>query len=88
VLDLLVDAVHQLLPGRPYAVVHADTQDARGIDVAFLYEATMLTPGEVIFYVVMRRNATRDIVQMVWTTRSTSRARTQRICVPTPVTKT
>ncbi|MDD7969308.1 endonuclease/exonuclease/phosphatase family protein [Actinomycetospora lemnae] len=68
VLDLLVDAVHQLLPDRSYAVVHADTQDARGIDVAFLHETTLLTPGEVFFHVVMRRNATRDIVQVDFTT--------------------
>jgi Endonuclease/Exonuclease/phosphatase family len=35
VLDLLVDTLATPLPGRSYAVVHADTDDARGIDVAF-----------------------------------------------------
>ncbi len=38
VLNLLVDAVAALLPARRYQVVHADTSDARGIDVAFLYD--------------------------------------------------
>src|SRR5687767_7847501 len=43
VLDLLVDELARRLGGREYAVVHADTSDARGIDVAFLYDPTMLT---------------------------------------------
>ncbi len=66
VVDLLVAAVEALLPGRSYDVVHADTDDARGIDVAFLYDDTRLTvpDGEVFFHVVMRRNATREIVQV------------------------
>jgi hypothetical protein len=42
VLDLLADAVRGLLPGRAYSVVHADTDDARGIDVAFLYDPSLL----------------------------------------------
>ena len=42
VLDLLADAVRGLLPGRAYRIVHADTDDARGIDVAFLYDPSLL----------------------------------------------
>src|SRR5215211_7294772 len=66
VIDLLVEAVEGLLPGRSYAVAHADTDDARGIDVAFLYDDTkfVVPPGETFFHVVMRRNATREIVQV------------------------
>lgn len=66
VLDLLVAAVHQLLPARSYGIVHADTDDARGIDVAFLYDATKLTApaDEVFFLTVMKRNATREILQV------------------------
>jgi predicted extracellular nuclease len=66
VLELLVDAVHERLPRRRYSIVHADTDDARGIDVAFLYDPERLEapPGEVFFHVVMRRNATREIVQV------------------------
>ena len=70
VVDRLVDAVNAALPvPRSYAVVHADTEDARGIDVAFVYDDTLLevpAPPEesVFFHVVMRRNATREIVQV------------------------
>lgn len=66
VLDLLVDAVAELLPARSYRVVHADTDDARGIDVAFLYDADSFAvpDNETFFHVVMRRNATREILQV------------------------
>lgn len=66
VLDLLASAVHQLLPARSYGIAHADTDDARGIDVAFLYDTAKLTAPatEIFFHVVMRRNATREIVQV------------------------
>jgi hypothetical protein len=37
VLELLVDAITNLLPGQRYDIVHADTDNARGIDVAFLF---------------------------------------------------
>lgn len=72
VLDLLVDAVGGLLPGRPYEVVHADADDARGIDVAFLYdpEHFEVPADETFFHVVMRRNATREIVQVNFRTTS------------------
>jgi hypothetical protein len=63
-------------PGRPRLArrpVTPTPTDPRGIDVAFLYEATMLTPGEVFFHVVMRRNATRDIVQVDFTTAADTR---------------
>jgi len=71
VLDLLVAQLAVLLPGRVYAIVHADTDDARGIDVAFLYDARQFEApeDEVFFHVVMRRNATREIVQVNFRTR-------------------
>jgi predicted extracellular nuclease len=70
VVDRLVDRVNGTLPApRSYAVVHADTGDARGIDVAFIYDDTLFQvpppPEEsVFFHVVMRRHATREIVQV------------------------
>ena len=66
VLDLLVADVMTRLPARQYGIVHADTQDARGIDVAFIYDSLQFTApaAEVFFHVVMRRNATRDILQV------------------------
>ena len=43
----LVDAVNAGLPvSRSYQVIHADTNDARGIDIAFICDDTLLTvPG-------------------------------------------
>lgn len=70
VLDALVAAVNTALAApRTYSVIHADTDDARGIDVAFIYDSTLFevpAPIEehVFFHVVMRRNATREIVQV------------------------
>lgn len=66
VLDLLVTALGGLLPNRNYQIVHADTKDERGIDVAFLYDHEVLTAPakEVFFHVVMRRKATRELVQV------------------------
>jgi endonuclease/exonuclease/phosphatase family metal-dependent hydrolase len=70
VIDLLVAAVTSRLPGRQYSVVHAETDDARGIDVAFIYDSTLfeVPPDETFFHVVMRRNATREIVQVNFVT--------------------
>jgi hypothetical protein len=76
VVDRLVAAVKALLPGpRSYDVIHADTDDARGIDVAFIYDTTLFevpVPLEdsVFFHVVMRRNATREIVQVNFATKT------------------
>jgi len=66
VVDLLVAELAGRLPGRSYGVAHSDTDDARGIDVAFLYDSALfqVPPGETFFHVVMRRNATREIVQV------------------------
>ena len=51
VIDLLVQAVEGLVPGRSYAVAHADTDDARGIDVAFVYDDSkfVVPPNETFF---------------------------------------
>lgn len=66
VVDGLLDAVSDHLGGRAYEVVHADTDDARGIDVAFIYDPDRFeVPDDATFFnVVMRRNATREIVQV------------------------
>lgn len=73
VLDLLVAAVNKKLDSpRKYSVIHADTKDARGIDVAFIYDSTLFSAAKdtVFFHVVMRRNATRDIVQVSFKTKT------------------
>jgi hypothetical protein len=75
VLERLAAAVSDRVPGRTYDVVHSDTDDARGIDVAFLYDPGRfeVPDGETFFHVVMRRNATREILQVNFRTRPTGR---------------
>ena len=67
VLDLLVAALIGL--GRNYQVIHHDTSDNRGIDVAFIYDTDIYGfDGTIYHYEVMKRYATRDIVQATLTT--------------------
>ena len=80
VADRVVERVNGAAGARSYAVVHADTGDARGIDVAFIYDDTLFQvplplAESVFFHVVMRRNATREIVQVNFKT-TTAAART------------
>ncbi len=62
VLELLRNALHA--PGRDYQVAHADTLDNRGIDVAFLYDGNKFSAESVFFHFIVRRVATRDLVQL------------------------
>ncbi len=66
VVDRLKTRVNALLPHRTYQVVHADTVDDRGIDIAFLFDPTLFTAPltERFQHVVMRRTATREIFQV------------------------
>jgi len=43
VVDRLADVINIVLPARAYRVVHADTVDERGIDVAFLFDPSLFT---------------------------------------------
>jgi predicted extracellular nuclease len=71
VLDKLIASLNAALPGRSYARVHADTLDQRGIDVAFIYDPSLFTvpPDETFQHVVMRRTATREILQVNFKTK-------------------
>ena len=70
VLDKLIDKLNSL--GRDYKSVHADTQDRRGIDVAFVFDADRYTvkPDEIFNHFILRRNATRDILQVSFVTKA------------------
>lgn len=76
VVQLLLDQINTRLPTpRSYKIAHADTDDERGIDVAFIYDTTLLEvplplTDSVFFHVVMKRNATREIVQVNFTTKT------------------
>ena len=71
VLNLLVSALFSL--NRPYQVIHHDTDDRRGIDVAFIYDSSKFSVEAVFDHVVMRRTATRDIVQVNFMTNQNRR---------------
>ena len=71
VMDLLVQYLASL--GRNYQIIHADSPDRRGIDVAFIYdrdlfEVPLPLEDNVFNHFVMRRTATRDIVQVTFQT--------------------
>lgn len=64
VLQKLLTKLHQKLP-RTYKVLHQDTKDARGIDVAILYDTNLYQDtGQKFSLEIMKRNATRDLFQV------------------------
>ena len=70
VLEKLLQKID--LPRRKYAIVHSDTRDGRGIDVAFIYDLKLFRKpykSYVFNHVVLKRNATRDILQVNFKTR-------------------
>ena len=67
VLLQLVDALGGL--GRNYQVIHHPSDDGRGIDVAFVYDADKYEWDGVVYdCAVQKRSATRDIIQANLTT--------------------
>ena len=68
VLELLVGGLDGL--GRNYQIVHDDCQDRRGIDVAFVYDAALFTAEEWFSHFIVKRLATRDLLQVNFRTNS------------------
>lgn len=69
VVDLLVESLTSL--GRNYKIIHHNSQDRRGIDVAFIYDGRLMEVprplSENVFnHFVLRRTATRDILQVTF----------------------
>jgi len=62
VMNLLVQALAPL--ARNYAVEHHDMSDGRGIDVGFIYDAHLFAVEAQFSHFVMRRTATRDLLQV------------------------
>jgi hypothetical protein len=62
VIRKLVDALN--LPDRKYHIIHEDTDDKRGIDVAFIIDATKFIFKRKFSYSILKREATRDIFQV------------------------
>lgn len=69
VLNQLVDRIS--LPGRSYRVIHHDSGDKRGIDVAFIYDSKRFRTraSEVFHHIIQKRTATRDLCQVNFYTR-------------------
>ena len=70
VLEQLVALLKPL--GRAYKLVHHDTSDQRGIDVAFLYDSARFSTKakEVFSHTILRRTGTRDLFQVSFYTTS------------------
>lgn len=63
VVKRLTDALAPL--GRHYTVCHHDAKDERGIDIAFFYDSAMYDDdGRLFSLEIMKRNYTRDLVQI------------------------
>ncbi len=62
VLEQLREAAS--VPGRQYGIAHTDTLDERGIDVAFLFDQNRYSVENVFSHFLVKRVATRDIVQV------------------------
>jgi len=63
VLNLLAKAMHTT--SRKYKLIHHDTRDNRGIDVAFIYDGNkyQFNKKEFFHHEVIKRYATREIIQ-------------------------
>ena len=59
---------------RNYKILHKDTGDKRGIDIAFFYDEAKYHDDDRIFTLeIMKRHATRDLLQINLTTHNTDR---------------
>jgi hypothetical protein len=70
VLELLVSSLS--LPARKYKIIHQDTKDERGIDIAFIYDDKIFTPDKkpnIFSLEIIKRFATRTIMQVNFRTR-------------------
>lgn len=69
VLLQLIDAI--ALPERDYRIIHHNSGDKRGIDVAFIYDGHRFQTrsSEVFHHIIQKRTATRDLLQVNFYTR-------------------
>jgi len=62
VLELLVEKIKN--PGRRYKMAHADSDDKRGLDTAFIYDAKKVSANEMFSHFIQKRTSTRDLFQV------------------------
>lgn len=72
VIQKLKDKLNDL--NHSYDIVHADTKDRRGIDVAFIYDSNKFEANEVFSHWIVKREATRDILQVNFKVKSTGKS--------------
>ena len=51
-----MNSINAALPGHNYDFEHHQSPDQRGIDVAFIYDSNVVTPGLVLFPVIVSKN--------------------------------
>ena len=61
VLEKLVDAIPL---SRNYLIAHDDTEDKRGIDVAFIYDSDKFSFEKKFSHTIVKRSSSRDIFQV------------------------
>lgn len=63
--SVLKKLVGKLTPlERNYAIAHHETEDKRGIDIAFIYDKEKFATAEQFSHRIIKRNPTRDIFQV------------------------
>ena len=62
VLEKMVEKIN--LSSRNYKIAHDNTKDGRGIDVAFIYDASKFQLTKQFSQWIVKRNATRDLFQV------------------------
>lgn len=75
VIEELVAMMNKLGNTRKYEIVHVESSDDRGIDIAFIYDTKLysVVKKDVFTASVMKRTATRDLVQVTFTVKKSKR---------------
>jgi hypothetical protein len=80
VVDKLKRKLNDSIPHHNYEIVHADTNDKRGIDIAFLYDINKFevekdqNNNDLVFsHFVVKSEATRDILQANFLTKNSEK---------------
>lgn len=75
VVQELLEAISKGGNKRKYDVIHVDSNDQRGIDIAFVYDAKLysVSKKDVFSAAVMKRTATRDLLQVTFTIKKSKR---------------
>jgi len=75
VIEELVAMMNKLGNKRKYDVAHVESKDERGIDICFIYDTKIyaVAKKDIFTASVMKRTATRDLVQVTFTVKKSKR---------------